>query len=356
MSSRRILTLLGKEIRLGATNIFLAYAIVFPILFSLLVGLVFGDLFSGKPRLGIYAAGETQVIQRLTAKESLLVRVYMSEDALRDDVKRGAVELGLILPAGFDQAVQNGEATTLTSLRWGEASLRDLVLIDTTFAKVLVDMAGISTPVQVEATPLGNVPTASWSERLLPLLVIMAVLLGGLVVPSTSLIDEKQSRTLIAVTTTPASLLEIYTAKVLLGVLIGFFTGWATLFLNDAFAGQAALLLGVLGLGALASSLLGALLGTVTKDMDTFIAVVKALGILLYAPGILALIPQVPEWVAKIFPTYYMVDPVIQISQKGAGLSELAGELAILLAFVATLLLALVFVAERQKEKIALAG
>jgi ABC-2 type transport system permease protein len=90
--------------------------------------------------------------------------------------------------------------------------------------------------------------------------------------------------------------------------------------------------------------------------MDTFIAVVKALGILLYAPGILALIPQVPEWVAKIFPTYYMVDPVIQISQKGAGLSELAGELAILLAFVATLLLALVFVAERQKEKIALAG
>ena len=89
--------------------------------------------------------------------------------------------------------------------------------------------------------------------------------------------------------------------------------------------------------------------------MDSFIAIVKALGILLYAPGILALIPQVPAWVAKIFPTFYLMDPVVQISQKGVGLSEIAWEVALLAAFTATLLLALVFVAEREKEKVALA-
>jgi len=355
VSLQRVVVLLGKEARLNATNIFFAYSIIFPILLSLLVAMVFGDLFSGEPRLGIYAEGESQVIRLLTEKESLQVRVYNDPEDLRGDVKRGAVQVGLILPAGFDQAFREGEETRVHVLRWGEASLRDVVLIETAIAKVVVDLVGMPTPVEVEAIPLGNVQVVSWSERFLPLLVIMAVLLGGLLVPATSLIAEKQSRTLIAVTTTPATLLEVYTAKVLLGLLIGLFTGWVTLFLNDSLGGQAVLLLGVLGLAALASSLLGALLGTLSKDMDTFIAVVKGLGLLLYAPGILALIPQVPEWIAKIFPTYYMIDPVLQISQRGAGFSDLIGELAILLAFVATLLLALVYMVERWKEKLALA-
>jgi len=355
VSLQRIVVLLGKEARLNATNVFFAYSIAMPIVLSLLVGLVFGDIFSGMPRLGIYAEGETELLGLLDAKGSLQVRVYESPDVLRGDVRRGAVQVGLILPAGFDQALRRGEVTRIHALRWGEASLRDLALIETAVADVMVELAGIPTPVQVEAVPLGKVQVASWSQRFLPLLVIMAVLLGGLLVPATSLITEKQSRTLVAVTTTPTTLLEVYASKVLLGLLIGLFTGWATLFLNNAFGGQAALLLGVLGLGALAASLLGALLGTLSKDMDTFIAVVKGLGLLLWGPGILALIPQVPEWVARIFPTYYIVDPVLQISQRGAGFSELAGELAILLALVGTLLLALVHIVERRKEKMALA-
>lgn len=356
MSLRRVLVLMGKEARLGATNLFFAYSILFPVVLSLLVGLVFGDLFSGRPRLGVYAEGETRLVPALEAKGTLQVRRYADAEALREDVARGAVEVGLVLPAGFDEAVGRGAGTRVHVFRWGEASLRDLVLIETAVADALVEMADLPTPVQVDPVSLGAVETKSWSERLLPLLVIMAVLLGGLTVPASSIIDEKQSRTLIALTTSPATLLEVYAAKVLLGLIIGLFTGWATLFLNNAFAGQAALLLGVLALGALAASLLGALLGTLAKDMDTFIAIIKALGILLYAPGIVALIPRAPEWIAKLFPTYYLVDPVVQISQRGAGLADLAGEIGLLAAFTATLLLALVFVAEREQQKVVLAG
>ncbi len=356
MSLRRVFVLLGKEARLGATNFFLAYSVIFPILLSLVVALVFGDLFSGKPRLGIYSEEPSQVVQILQSKESLHVSVYTDPQALRDDVARGAVEVGMVLPAGFDQALRTGQSTRIQSFRWGEASLRDLLIIETAVGNAIAQVAELPSLVTVKPVPLGAAEVQSWSQRFLPLLVIMAVLLGGLLAPSTSLIDEKQSRTLVALTTTPATLLEVYLAKVILGLILGLFTGWATLYLNDAFAGQALLLILVLALGALAASLLGALLGTLSKDIDTFIAIVKALGILLYAPGILALIPSIPEWVAKVFPTYYMVDPVIQISQRGAGFGELAGEIGILAAFVATLLLALVFVAERQKEKIALAS
>ncbi len=356
MSPRRVVALLAKEIRLGAANFFLAYSLVFPVLLSLLVVLVFGDLFSGRPRLGIYAEGGTQLVSILQGKASLDVRLYPDPQSLREDVARGTVEVGLVLPAGFDEGLRADRTVRIHAWRWGEAGLRDLLILETAVGNALAELAGSPSLVTVEPVPLAAVEVTSWSQRLLPLLVILAVLLGGLLVPSTSLIDEMQSRTLIAVTTTPATLLEVYTAKVLLGLVVGLFTGWATLALNQAFAGQAFLLMGVLALGALAASLLGALLGTLARDMDTFIAIVKVLGIVLYAPGLLALFPQLPGWVARLFPTYYLMDPVLQISQRGAGFDEIAGELALLAALVATLLLALIYVVERQRERMALAG
>ena len=44
---------------------------------------------------------------------------------------------------------------------------------------------------------------------------------------------------------------------------------------------------------------------------------VKAVGLLLYAPIIDYLFPQRPQWISKIFPTYYIIQPVAEINQQG---------------------------------------
>jgi hypothetical protein len=68
------------------------------------------------------------------------------------------------------------------------------------------------------------------------------------------------------------------------------------------------------------------------------LATLKSGGIILFAPAIIEIFPQFPQWIAHLFPTFCVLDPVLQVSQKGAGLGDIGGELAVLLAIIAALL------------------
>ncbi|MGQ9480293.1 hypothetical protein [Chloroflexus sp.] len=83
------------------------------------------------------------------------------------------------------------------------------------------------------------------------------------------------------------------------------------------------------------------------KDINSLFSTVKALGLLLYAPALIALFPVIPQWIAQIFPTYSMVDPVIAIVQRGATLNDIAPHLAVLAAMIVALAAGLRVVRER---------
>lgn len=82
------------------------------------------------------------------------------------------------------------------------------------------------------------------------------------------------------------------------------------------------------------------------KDINSLFATVKALGLLLYAPALIALFPVISQWIAQIFPTYYRVDPVIAIVQRGAT-HDIALHLAVLAAMIVALAAGLRVVRER---------
>ena len=174
----------------------------------------------------------------------------------------------------------------------------------------------------------------SWEERLFPLLVMVTIVVGGTMVPATSLVEEKQKRTLRALVTTPATVGEVYLAKGLAGILLSTFVGVFVLSINQAFGAQPGLLILTVILAAAFSATLGLLLGTLTSDINSLFTIIKGLGLLIYAPAIVYMFPQIPEWVSRIFPTYYLLAPIIKISQEGASLSDVWVELAILVALI----------------------
>jgi len=126
------------------------------------------------------------------------------------------------------------------------------------------------------------------------------------------------------------------------------------LVINNAFGNNAPLLVAVLALGSIAASVGGVIMGTFVKSVNGLLALTKALGFVLFLPGLLAIFPEVPEWTQQIFPTYYIMNPVIEVSQYNAGLGDVAGDLAVLLAIVGGMLLYLVTAFERQQQKLAL--
>jgi ABC-2 type transport system permease protein len=80
---------------------------------------------------------------------------------------------------------------------------------------------------------LGEESNIPWDVRLFPLVVIITIFLSGMMVPATSLVEEKVKRTYRALLTTPASLVDILTAKGLTGVILALFSGVFILYPNS---------------------------------------------------------------------------------------------------------------------------
>jgi ABC-2 type transport system permease protein len=107
----------------------------------------------------------------------------------------------------------------------------------------------------------------------------------------------------------------------------------------------------VLALGALMAATFGVLLGALIKDINTLFAIIKAIGILLYAPAFIYIFPGIPQWVGKLFPTYYMIGPIMDISQHDATWSQIAGDIYILIGMIIALIAVVAVIARRESAK-----
>ncbi len=357
MNFRRVSVLLGKEFVRGPRNFLFIFAIVIPIIITLIITLLFGTLFLGKPKLGIVdqsaAAAKSQFVQKVSSLDSVIVKEYDSDAILKDAVRAGAVDIGMIVPRDFDSRVLNNEETLISVYVWGQSLLKDRAVLASAIAVQIREMVGQESPVEIVEQTIGDGENVPWEERLLPFVVLMTILIGGTMVPAASLVDEKQSRTITALTITPTSLGELFVAKGLLGIILSVGMGVLILLMNRAFGSQPLLLIVVLGLGAVMAATFGVLLGVLVKDINTLFATIKGLGLLLYAPAIVYLFPAIPAWVGRLFPTYYMIQPVVEITQEGAGWGEVAPELLILTALIGALVAVVAFASNRIQQKAA---
>lgn len=356
MSLRRVAILLGKEFSRGPRNFIFIFALVVPIVLSLVLSLLFGTFFSGKPKLGVADMGNSALVTQARTADSIILNEYASDEALREAVAAGVVDMGLVLPVGFDTAVQTGESVAVSAYLWGESLLQDRAILGTSLAVWIRTIAGQEKPVEIVATTLGDETAVPWEDRLLPFIVLITIMIGGIMVPATSLVDEKMKRTLTAITTTPTSIGEVYLAKGLLGVIIGVVMGVIILAMNRAFGSQPLLLVGLLALGGVMASTFGILLGMLLKDINSLFATIKGIGLLLYAPAIVYLFPSLPEWVGRIFPTYYIIGPIMDVTQKGASFGDVAPDVAILIAIILLLVGIVAVLARRARQGGALAA
>lgn len=346
MNPGRIGVLLRKDLISSSKSFLIIFAVVMPVVISLLISLVFGDLFSGMPRLGIVDQGSSRLAASLLQGEYIQVREFAREEEMREAVASGRVHLGLLLPEGLDRQIDSGEELEFKVYAWGQALLRDQLILATALYDALEEVTGYRQLVEVVTVTLGEGDSAPWYRRLLPLLVLMAVILGGTMIPAVSLIEEKVQGTFQALVITPSSVQEVFLAKALLGMSLGLLVGIIILVLNQALVNPGLLVL-VLALGASLAAGFGVLLGAYIQDINTLFAVIKALGILLYAPALFHMFPQLPQGVARLFPTYYLVGPVITIAQGGGSWPQVAGEVGVLATLVA-LTLALVLGTARK--------
>ena len=81
--------------------------------------------------------------------------------------------------------------------------------------------------------------------------------------------------------------------------------------------------------------------------------IVKGLGIILFAPVIFYIFPDWPQWIAKLFPLYWILEPIWQVSIMGGSVTEVWGELAVAMGITVALVPLIALLARRVQEQMA---
>ena len=336
MSIKRKWTLIKNEILHGPKDIVLVMAIVLPVLLAFFVNLAFGNIFSDRAKLGIFDMGDSLVTQVLKGNESIILKIYDNEADLRAATSGGSVDVGIILPAGFDSDITAGDIE-LTAYVWGESLAKNRWIIPVVLTDAVREVKGSVLPVNIETIPLGNETGLPWNDRLLPLVILMAVFFGGLMIPASSLINEKNKHTLEALNVSPATVGDIFTAKGFIGVVLAVFMGILTLVISGGFNSAFPWLILVLAMGAIMAAEIGLLVGAYVNSMNTLFAFWKFGGLLLFGPAFIFMFPQIPQWIGYIFPTYYVIRPVVDLTVNGSGFNSVVLYLIILAAVIVVL-------------------
>ena len=351
MNLKRTGILLKKEILQGNKGFLFIMAIVAPIIMSLVVSLVFGTLFSETPRLGILDEGDSQMAAMAAGYPSMITTEYSTDAELRQAVESGAASLGMVLPPGFDRAVAEAAETDITFYIWGEGTAEHFGILDINITNMVTEIMGTEAPVNIETIALGGGAGVPWNERLLPLIVLYAVVLAAILLPAMAVISEKEKKTMTALAATPTTLGEIFVSKGFVGAGLSLFMGVVVLMINQAFSVHPWLLVLVLGLGAVMATIIGLLAGAFLKDITSLLAFSKIGGFVLIGPGVVYMFPQIPQWIGGIFPTYYMIEPIVELVHRGGSWSDIAVNVLVLAGLIVALSIILSTVLRRRAEQ-----
>ncbi len=316
MDLSRLLVMTKKDIRMVTREMFFLYFLIMPILASVVLNAALGTTGTAAPELAVH--GEGEIVSLLEEDSSVRVTIVSAEE-LREGVREGTYDAGLL----------TGPSPQL--LISGESLLNDRITMTATITDAYKTLSGEEESIAFEREILGS-DEYSLKVRLMPFLLIMATIIGGLII-STSLIEEREKKTLDAVLVTPLTAQEIILAKSLFGLFIGLILGVIILILNSSFAGGVILIIAFLVLGTLFAVGLGLIAGVVMDNITDLIARMKIFNLFLMFPAFIILFPQIPQWIGKFFPLYYFVHPLLSITQRGAGWADVWWEAVVLLLF-----------------------
>ncbi len=355
MSIRRVLKIFRKDMRLGPRSPVFLYALLLPVMMTFVIQVVFASLFNPVPRLGIVDKGTSALTTDAQALEGIEVTLLDDAEELKAQVEANDLDAGVVLQADFDRAVRSGERPDLEFYIGGESLASNRVILGVTALDLVREVEGKVSPVDVVINDFGEA-VLPLSRRLIPLVLMYSFIMAGVFLPAFAVAQEREQHTLSALVVTPVRLPEILAGKALMGLTMAVAMAVVTLGLNQALGASPVALIAAIVVAAIMSTMIGLVFATGSKDVTMLYALIKGTGILIMGPVVFYIFPSWPQWIAKLFPTYWFIDPIYQVAIRDAALSDVAGSLGVALAISAVLVLPVIFLARRLQGALAAEG
>ena len=279
MSWARIRAIYRKDMRDALRDSRVLTALLMPLLLGLLYSVMLPDenVRTQKVKVGVVSESTTELTTAISQQAPRTIRLTFvtlpSAALLERQVQQKKVDVGLLLPPGFDAAVKDGASPTLTVVLPSSPSFdRDYVgtLLDRS-VQALAGQAPSARVVQRSLPPVSGGSTALdvLGQRrtfILVSIILVLAMIAVYAVPAV-LIEETEKKTMDALTLI-ASTADVIAAKALFGIALSVVAVPVLMVITRGHAAEVAVLAAVVVLSAVVLVGLGLLFAGLLKNQQ----------------------------------------------------------------------------------------
>ena len=172
------------------------------------------------PNLLVYDESNSLLIPLLENSQSLdLYTGYRSEAHMKEKLAGGEVpELGLVIPEGFDQALEAGAIPVLQGYVVHWVSSTDAVELKAFVEQEIANLTGRPVSIQIEGNRIALTPQSDGLGLWMALSTVFVLIMTGLSLVPHLFLEEKQNHTIDALLVSPASAGQVVAGKALVGL------------------------------------------------------------------------------------------------------------------------------------------
>jgi ABC-2 type transport system permease protein len=282
-------------------------------------------------------------------------------DALKESVQTGVIQGGIVIPSNFTQSIVTGQQGTLIIVT-DNSNPQMSATMQSALTAVFQQMGTMLAQQNVIAlNPVINATTAlaivepyeikvegvvsghsSYFDFIAPGIMAMTVMMSVMTGLPAAISQEKEVGTLDGMMVAPINRLSIIVGKTLAQTARGLLQGVLILILASvlfgvSIQGNILLVFGLLLLGVFSFVGLGVVLTSFAKDQETAMMVMMTLMFpMMFLSGVFFPVQQMPwfmQSISKVLPLTYAADALRKVMVLGAGIPQIAAELAVLIAF-----------------------
>jgi ABC-2 type transport system permease protein len=351
MNWRSIGALISKDFTLFFRNRFFAVITVLTLVMFAVIYFVMPNSVDETLEIGLYAPVVPPALELMQeAERGLEIVEVESEEELKEDVTEGAYVAGLVFPPDIMEKLALNQPPEIKVYFASDMpdEIREVVYV------LVTEMAYLQTgqTLNIDWQPeiLGEdmagsqIPQRDRVRSLFAVFVLMTETFGlaGLIS------EEVERRTAWALLVTPMTVKDLFTAKAVLGTLLAFGQALLLLAVVGGMNAQPLIIATALLLGAVLVTGVAFLMASLGKDFLSVTAWGVPALVILSIPAVAIMIPgPLSDWI-KVIPSYYLTDTIYQVSNFGAGWSDVWRNLLILAGFDAVIISAGIGVLRRR--------
>lgn len=255
----------------------------------------------GPPALLLYDAGNPAMMLLLEDSPAVNLYTYESEERMRYYLSNGEQpELGLVIPTGFDQAVETGQPLELQGYMLHFFTSEQVSELQRYMQDEFEYLLG--QPVVIHIDKIQLQPETNGITILASMGFTFMILMVGMIAIPHMMLEEKQNKTLEAMLISPATGMHIVVAKALTGLIYALIVYGIGLILFRTIIVHWGLAFLAGFLGALFAVSLGLLLGILVDSRQQLILWGWVGVVPLFLPMMLSIMDDLlPPWLITIF-------------------------------------------------------